>query len=201
MRTFANDAQRHDHDDDSTVRSFRSACSSGISGWMCLEMISAQGNCTDFEVCVDDPDDRCFGCDCPVVCRAATALCGGIGGLECPSGLKCIPDPECNPAEVTDCLGLCVAPSEQLTICGGFRQGQCPLGEDCYDIPTDLCDPFTSTLRPCRGFCAQEVGAPCGGFAGILCGPGLVCVDPLFDGCDNRCGGADCGGICVPESQ
>jgi len=36
----------------------------------------------------------------------------------------------------------------------------------------------------------------CGGFAGIACPEGYVCVDDPSDGCDPKKGGADCGGVC-----
>ena len=39
----------------------------------------------------------------------------------------------------------------------------------------------------------------CGGIAGIPCPDGYVCVDAPKDGCDPKGGGADCGGICVPD--
>ncbi|MER5886197.1 hypothetical protein ABT160_20435 [Streptomyces sp. NPDC001941] len=39
----------------------------------------------------------------------------------------------------------------------------------------------------------------CGGFAGLPCPEGFVCVDDPRDSCDPKKGGADCGGICVPE--
>lgn len=39
----------------------------------------------------------------------------------------------------------------------------------------------------------------CGGIAGFGCPTGLVCVDDPRDYCDPGHGGADCGGICVPE--
>jgi hypothetical protein len=37
----------------------------------------------------------------------------------------------------------------------------------------------------------------CGGFAGIKCKGGKLCVDDPTDDCDPKNGGADCGGICV----
>jgi hypothetical protein len=37
----------------------------------------------------------------------------------------------------------------------------------------------------------------CGGFAGIECPGGLLCIDDPSDDCDPKNGGADCGGICV----
>jgi hypothetical protein len=39
-------------------------------------------------------------------------------------------------------------------------------------------------------------GQFCGGFAGISCAEGFVCVDDPRDDCDPAHGGADCGGIC-----
>jgi eight-cysteine-cluster-containing protein len=39
----------------------------------------------------------------------------------------------------------------------------------------------------------------CGGFAGIPCERGFDCVDDPNDDCDPANGGADCGGICVPN--
>lgn len=39
----------------------------------------------------------------------------------------------------------------------------------------------------------------CGGFAGILCPAGQRCIDDPKDDCDPARGGADCGGICVPD--
>ena len=43
---------------------------------------------------------------------------------------------------------------------------------------------------------ADPSGQFCGGFAGIPCPQGFVCVDVPGDGCDPRHGGADCGGYC-----
>ena len=44
-------------------------------------------------------------------------------------------------------------------------------------------------------------GQFCGGFAGIQCPSGLVCVDDPNDSCDPNAGGADCAGICVKGTQ
>jgi hypothetical protein len=55
--------------------------------------------------------------------------------------------------------------------------------------------------KHCPGSCVQKIGANCGGIAGLECGQGLVCVDPLEDGCDNDCGGADCLGICLAKAE
>jgi hypothetical protein len=41
-------------------------------------------------------------------------------------------------------------------------------------------------------------GKRCGGFAGIPCPNGLICIDDPRDDCDPKTGGADCIGICRP---
>ena len=43
---------------------------------------------------------------------------------------------------------------------------------------------------------ADPPGQFCGGFAGIPCPEGYVCVDVPGDGCDPQHGGADCAGRC-----
>jgi hypothetical protein len=44
-------------------------------------------------------------------------------------------------------------------------------------------------------------GAFCGGIAGIACPAGQTCIDDPSDDCDPEHGGADCGGICVEETN
>jgi len=44
-------------------------------------------------------------------------------------------------------------------------------------------------------------GEFCGGIAGFPCPDGSSCVDDPLDDCDPRAGGADCGGICVPDTN
>ena len=39
-------------------------------------------------------------------------------------------------------------------------------------------------------------GKFCGGFAGVPCPEGFVCVDDPRDNCDPNQGGADCAGYC-----
>ena len=43
---------------------------------------------------------------------------------------------------------------------------------------------------------AQPPGQFCGGFAGIPCPEGFVCVDVPGDHCNPSQGGADCAGYC-----
>jgi hypothetical protein len=146
-------------------------------------------DCGTGEVCVDDPSDRCLGCGCPTICRKKYPIdCSG--GFDCPPNLECIvEDPFCGS---DDCKSTCMAFDERDSRCGGIDG--CSLGQTC--IYQD-CDP--TITADCEGACVQKVGAFCGGIAGIRCVPGLTCVDPLGDGCDNQCNGADCGGICLPD--
>ncbi|HYO51501.1 hypothetical protein [Archangium sp.] len=56
----------------------------------------------------------------------------------------------------------------------------------------------TSTVEQLEGSGGGSgVGQFCGGFAGIPCPEGLVCVDDPRDTCNPHLGGRDCGGICV----
>jgi hypothetical protein len=43
---------------------------------------------------------------------------------------------------------------------------------------------------------ADPPGQFCGGFAGIPCPDGFMCVDVPGDGCNPNHGGADCAGYC-----
>jgi hypothetical protein len=148
-------------------------------------------DCGPGEVCVDDPSDRCLGCTCPTICRKDSPIdCSGGG--ECPPNLECIVEnPFCGG---NDCKSTCVAFDARQSTCGGFFGWSCLPGQTC--IYQD-CDP--EVVDQCGGVCVQKIGAFCGGIAGIRCGLGLTCVDPLGDGCDNQCNGADCGGICLPD--
>lgn len=46
---------------------------------------------------------------------------------------------------------------------------------------------------------AHELRRFCGGFAGLPCKEGEICVDYPKDDCDPERGGADCIGICIKE--
>jgi len=65
------------------------------------------------EVCVDAPDDDCDpehgGADCGGIC-VAPVFCGGIAGIKCPDGKKCVDAPDgCDPENGgADCGGICV---------------------------------------------------------------------------------------------
>jgi len=59
--------------------------------------------------------------------------------------------------------------------------------------PTAEADQASNTLEE------ERSGAFCGGFVGISCPAGYVCVDDPADDCDPNAGGADCGGICKKD--
>jgi hypothetical protein len=128
------------------------------------------------------------GCDCDVateVCVYDPAVkCDGCGG--CPT----------------------ICRSRSAITCGGFAGFPCPEKLTCVDDPNDSCDP-TQGGADCGGICqgvcdpssprcVSEVGGFCGGIAAFECGAGLECVEDISGGCDSRCGGADCGGVCLP---
>jgi hypothetical protein len=83
------------------------------------------------------------------------------------------------------------------------------LGGLCLSSPIDVtfganCEEDYGFATDTSGECAainQSCCVPkqCGGFAGLPCDAGEVCVDYPGDGCDPNNGGADCGGLCVKE--
>ena len=53
------------------------------------------------------------GCEVPSCGPPTGSFCGGIAGIPCPTGQRCIDDPSdgCDPnAGDADCAGICVAP-------------------------------------------------------------------------------------------
>lgn len=55
------------------------------------------------------------------------------------------------------------------------------------------------SLLPFLAILSIAAEQTCGGIANIRCPQGKTCVDDPNDGCDPTKGGADCGGICVPN--
>lgn len=159
-----------------------------------------------------------YYCDDAGACTSSVPVCGGPGVYE-PCANKvcgdlctlCAPnDPDCFETEVIktcDDVGFCSAgPSSCGSSCGGIVGDVCPPGQVCIDDPTDTCDQATGGAD-CIGQCVDDCttdpngcgGSFCGGFAGILCPAGQMCIDDPTDSCDPTLGGADCGGICVPD--
>ncbi len=81
-----------------------------------------------------------------------------------------------------DLVGSCVD-----TSCDGASpEGNCWCDDAC-ETYGDCCDDYTAACELVQ----------CGGFAGLPCPAGQVCVDYPLDDCSPETGGADCGGMCV----
>ena len=115
-------------------------------------------------------------------------LCGSRGLPLCPEGTYCRYD-AASMCGATDLPGTC----EPL---GG------PFCPENYD-PVCGCDGITygnECEASVAGVSVRSQGMcgsiSCGGFVGIICPEGMMCVDVPNDGCDPRMGGADCPGVC-----
>lgn len=152
--------------------------SQSADGCWCDDLCSYYGDCCSNKVatCDAQPDD----------------ICGGFAGFTCDDpGEYCHYD-----------LG---------DICGAAdASGTCqPKPDACITVvePVCGCDGQTysnSCFANAAGVSVASLGAckiVCGGFGGIPCPEGLVCVDDPDDGCDVNNGGADCGGICVEPPE
>jgi hypothetical protein len=71
---------------------------------------------------------------------------------------------------------------------------ECAEGEHCELTPVVCITAPCPAIPECV---ADEI--TCGGFTGKPCPGDLTCVDDPDDDCDPKNGGADCGGICVPQ--
>ena len=162
------------------------------------------GEVCDMSVCHSNCPD---GMICPAVCwgecvESEQQFCGGFAGIECPEGQVCVDDPNdgCDPANGgADCGGFCEdAPAQELCL----NDDACNAGEVC-DMSVCLSNCPDGMICPavCWGECVESEQQFCGGFAGIECPEGQVCVDNPNDDCDPANGGADCGGFCedAPE--
>ncbi|PKS10958.1 hypothetical protein jhhlp_002717 [Lomentospora prolificans] len=136
----------------------------------------------------DDPDNS------PTTC---------LGSVETPTPESTTVEVSSTPANnsPTTCLdGYASMTTSALPVpsyqpCGGDRKEgplQCEEGYVCVDDPRVegcgmACD------RP--GVCVEK--KPCGGYFGLPCPAGLICVEDPSDGCDPAQGAVDCNGVCV----
>jgi len=158
--------------------------------------------CNGTTVCVDSQ------------CVEPSGTCGGIAGLQCPGGQRCVDDPRdgCDWSNGADCSGVCVPgpstnppdagnppPPDAGTppmSCGGHRPNppMCPSGYKCVDDPNGC-----SMAVDCPGICVidTEVIRQCGGevINPSFCQSGEVCIDNPTTGSmavDHR-------GICIKK--
>jgi hypothetical protein len=121
----------------------------------------------------------------------APQFCGGIANLPCPEGQVCVADPNgCGANGGADCGGVCQPEPSNCDADGNCDDDSCTCDEDCDG--DESCQ---------NGVCIDDdSGSPeCGGFAGIQCDAGEICIDDPSDECDPENGGADCGGVCIPD--
>ena len=120
--------------------------------------------------------------------------CGGFRPMpvECPQGTFCHYEPEamCGAA---DAPGQCV-PHDPTMPCPAIYMPVCGCNQQTYGNECEAMRAGTSVFSV--GPCESEP-ISCGGFAGLLCPEGLICVDDPSDDCDPARGGADCIGVCV----
>ncbi|NUP10658.1 MAG: hypothetical protein HOW73_31830 [Polyangiaceae bacterium] len=120
------------------------------------------------------------------------------GGKTQSKGGNCWCDEEC--VEFGDCCAdyedVCeAAPEPELCL----TDASCGAGQYCdHTECLSNCPDGMVCPAVCYGQCLD--GAPvqhCGGFAGLQCPGGMICIDDPADDCDPNNGGADCGGICI----
>ena len=128
-------------------------------------------------------------CEAGDVCVKMRSNCNR--GLDCEGYCRSGPLP---PTTLVTSKTRPDVPKPTYQSCGGFRVEPvgCPEGEICIDDPYR---PGCGMACDIPGICVRPVF--CGGFAGIPCEDGKMCIDMPGDGCDPKNGGADCGGICV----
>jgi hypothetical protein len=170
-----------------------------------FEDFNTEGKCCGSLVPVPDASyndvtGECEASRCP--CFVCTACGDGVCGLA---------ENQCNCPE--DCLDSCVGEGqgfEDFNIEGKCCDGLVPVPEMtlntewlecegtrcpcfvCTSCGDDLCG---SGENPCN--CPEDCAEKCGGFAGLPCPDGKVCIDDPTDSCYPDAGGADCMGICV----
>lgn len=162
--------------------------------------------CPPDHACVDDPGDDCDpatgGADCGGVCQplwerecAADSDCPQIrmACSVCADGTESCPSSTCEGGRCAVNYPSCPFPGE----CHG--DAECKPGYHCGYHPLMDCAPRPDGSCPMVCLPDQPSGS-CGGFAGTPCAPGFVCTDDPADECDPNLGGADCPGVCEPES-
>jgi hypothetical protein len=126
-----------------------------------------------------------------------------------PLPCDCVPDDEgpvcdCGRDEVCvddpsdDCFG-CACPticrSNSQVVCGGLGDGtECPPNLVCIIENPFCCSDDCG--RICVAVDEKQKSPSCGGIAGLECLVGQICI---YQDCDPKIAGADCGGVCVQK--
>jgi hypothetical protein len=138
--------------------------------------------------CLDDKDcspaEACGPRLCLMWCEVNDPFCCGPSTCEPKAPPPPPPPPACCDPAAKPANGI-----EGVWCCGD--------GSWQYDIGSGDQTMSCSASGGAGSVCAAT---QCGGFAGLPCGKGEECIDDPTDDCDPNNGGADCGGICVPES-
>ena len=149
-----------------------------------------------------------FGCNVDADCVAVPRGCCRTGWKEAvasgregdyETALGCDPQQICplyviNDTRIPLCnsaVGQCEMTQPFGMHCGGFIRNahQCPGEYNCR----------LNRIPDVGGICVPATFQTCGGLGARPCDAGMSCVDDPADGCNPSNGGADCGGICVPQ--
>lgn len=154
-----------------------------------------KGNCWCDEACVDFGDccsDAADVCGIEPEPPEGTA-CGGWLGDTCADDEFCAYEPgqHCGAA---DASAVCLT---QPDACILLVDPVCGCDGETYSNSCFAGMAGTGVLH--EGECESVGPIECGGFLGLPCEPGQMCIDNPEDDCDPANGGADCGGICVDE--
>ena len=98
----------------------------------------------------------------------AVRFCGGIAGITCPRGLRCVDDPRdsCDPKNGgADCGGICVPPAS-VPICKVGTTGICGNRDNVRVNPctfgTCIDGKWSIAVIDCAAPCCQNPVVPCG---------------------------------------
>lgn len=176
--------------------------------WLCVLALVAC-SCSDAHTAADGGGDGSAADGGETDAATPDAAADGGAGTDAgegDAGGACPPDRRffelgCGPVEPGS--GIRPLPEAGCYIeCSGAGDPVCPDGTACERawVNPCPCEPGEECCGACGGeqwLCLEPEVQMCGGFAGLECPDGEVCVDDPSDACDPDMGGADCPGICV----
>jgi Somatomedin B domain len=148
--------------------------------------------------CGGKSNSKCW-CDAACVdygdcCSDYQNACGSSSGAECNATSDCPSGQYCEAQN--DCASPGVCKPKPNVMCTEVVTQYCSCEGETKTSPTGcIFDRFDH-----KGAC-DPAPKSCGGFAGLPCAGGELCVDNPNDGCDPNAGGADCPGICVAKQM